>query len=339
MSRQEVKTGQSVDVLKHGLVHPVLADRILQIPGLPTDLSLIDFGSGDATSSLDLLASLMSCGKSIHNLALVDADTSVFPDLIGAVTSEPIPSLDTQVVQARNSRVMSEFLFHYEGKYDLALSQLVLHQIANDHEASCLMYFAYQALKPTGDLFVVNLHPEYLQFLAKNEPDKLVVTEVTDDSVSGTYKFDSLGTASVHSRSIEKQLAMFLGLGFDFIKPVPIFTGAIADQKLRYFNLAENRTPMFYLLQLRKNPKNFISSTEGMVDRIRPYNDKWITVRFVDGDEIKIPGFNDWTKVKRGEKLILQEIKRKETDATLLNYWIIGTHDEIRGGRLACVGY
>jgi|GEM_PF-1827089 len=335
MNRQEVKTGQSIDVLKHGLVNPVLVDNILQIPGLPTDLSLVDIGSGDATSSRDLLIALISNGKRINNLALVDADTGIFPDLIGTVTSEPIASFDTQVVQAHSRSVTTEFLRHYEEKYDLALSQLVLHQISNDYEASYLVYLAYQALKPTGDLFVVNLHPKYLQYLAENEPDKFVVTKNTNGSITGTYKFDSSGTASVHSRSTENQLAMFLSLGFDFVKVVPISTTGIADQKPRYRALAEEDIPMFYLMQLRKNPANFISSSEGMVDNMEPYNDQWITIRFLDGDEIKIPGFRNWQQVVKGDRLVLQEIHRNEIDATMINYWVIGSNEEIMGGPIS----
>lgn len=336
MNRNEIKTGQSIDTLKHGLIHPVLADQVVQIPDLPTDLSLVDVGSGDATSSRDLLIFLINNGKRINNLALVDADTGIFPDLIGTVTSEPITSFDTQVVQAYSRSVTAEFLKHYEEKYDLALSQLVLHQISNDHEASYLMYLAYQALKPTGDLFVVNLHPKYLQYLAENEPDKFAVTEKTNSCMTGTYNFDSSGAAPVYSRAIENQLVMFLSLGFDFVKVVPICTEGIVDQKPRYRNLAEKRIPMFYLMQLRKNPANFISSTEGVVDQIEPNNDQWVTIRFMDGDEIKIPGFKDWKLVTKGDHLILQETHREEIEATLINYWVISSDEEIRGGQLVC---
>ena len=336
MNRQEIKTGQSVDVLKHGLVHPVLVDHVLQIPGLLTDLSLVDLGSGDATSSRDLLISLIINGRRIKNLALIDADTSIFPDLIKTATAEPIASFDTQVVQVHNMGITAEFLKHYEEKYDLALSQLVLHQISNDHEASYLMYLAYQVLKPTGDLFVVNLHPKYLQYLAENEPDKFAVSSISNGRITGIYKFDSSGTASVYSRSVENQLAMFLGLGFDFVKTVPISTEAIADQKLRYRSLTEKRIPIFYLMQLRKNPANFISSTEGAIKQIKPYDKQWITITFLDGQEVRVPNFKDWTKVKRSDHIILQETTRKEIEATMLNYWIINSDEEIRGGQLVC---
>lgn len=334
MNRHEVKTGQSVDVLKHELVHPVLVDRILQIPGLPTDLSLIDLGSGDATSSRDLLVSLTNRGKGVKNLALIDADISIFPELIGTATSEPMASFDIQVVQAHNSSITAEFLKSYAEKYDLALSQLVLHQIGNNHEASYLMYLSYQALKPAGDLFVVNLHPKYLQYLAENEPGKFVITDQTNGIVAGIYKFDSSGVAPVYSRSPENQLAMFLGLGFDFVKAVPISTETITDQKPRYRNLAEKGIPMFYLMQLRKNPANFISSTEGTIKQIKLYDDQWITVIFLDDQEIKIPVFSDWVNVKCGNKIILQETRRKEIETALLNYWIIDSDEKITGGQL-----
>lgn len=334
MLRAEAKTGQSADILKRGLINPILLDRILKIPGLPSDLSVIDLGSGDATSSQDLIVSLLAAGRYIRNLALVDADITIFPDLVGTATQEPINSFKTQVVQAGRRDVVTEFLQHFEGMYDLALSQLVLHQIEGDHDASYLMYLAYLALKPLGDLLVVNLHPEYLQYLAKHEPKKFKLKSASGGLVVGTYNFDSSGSSLVHSRSIENQLSMFLALGFDPVKMIPMVPGALADHKPRYLDLAKRHIPMFYLMQLRKSPSSFISSTAGSIDRIKPSGDQWITVTFADGDEVVIPSFKDWKQVGRGDNLILHEIRRKEVGASILNYWVIDANEKIRGGQL-----
>jgi len=334
MNRIEAKTGQSIDFVKASLINPELVESILELPELKRKLSIIDIGSGDATSSQDLLNSLISADRRIKNLALVEVDINIFPELVGTVTTEPINSLSTQIIQAEKRDLVAEFLMQFEEKYDLALSQLVLNQIKSDSEASYLMYLAYRALKPNGNLFIVNLHPNYLQYLAHNEPNKFKLADVTNGRMVGTYNFDTSGSAQVYSRSIESQVAMLLELGFDFVKIMPITTEAIADQKPRYGNLAEKGVPMFYLMQLRKNADNFISSTSGVVQKIKPYKEQWIVVTFMDGDEIKVPRFTDWEKVNNGDSLILQETYRREIGTSLLNYWVVNPDEEVIGGQL-----
>lgn len=334
MSGLEFKTGQSVDIQKQGVIHPVLIDHILQIPGLPPDLSLVDIGSGDATSSRDLLISLINKGKNVKKIGLIDSDIGIFPDLIEAATAEPIASFDTQVVHTRSRSVTEEFLNQYEDKYDLALLQLVLHQISSDHEASYLMYLAFQTLKPAGDLFVINLHPKYLQYLAENEPNKFTITAQNKDTVTGIYNFDSSGSASVYSRGVKNQTAMFMGIGFEYVKAVPISAEAISTQKPRYRNLSEKGVPMFYLMHFRKNTTSFVSSTHGVVNKIKPHNSEWIRITFLDGDEILFPTFRDWKQVVKNDHIFIQEIRSKEINANIINYWVINDKEDITGGQL-----
>lgn len=189
--------------------------------------------------------------------------------------------------------------YHYGEKYDLALSQLVLHQIQSDHEAS-----------------------------------KFEVSNKTNGRLTGTYHFDSFGSAQVYSRNIEIQLAMLLGLGFDFVKMQPITTNALADQKPRYRDLADRNIPMFYLMQLRKSDANFISSIEGVVQSIRLHDSGWIVVVFSDSKEILVPMFSNWDKVKPDSHLVLHETHREEVSATMLNCWIIDGKEKVTGGQL-----
>lgn len=337
MIHHEVKTGQSVDAVKEGLISPVLSEYVLGLPELPKDFSLIDIGSGDATASRSLLLSLLKAGHHLKNLALVDADITIFPDLMGTATSEPISSIDTQVLEAGRRDILQSFLEHYEEKYDLALSQLVFHQIESDSEVSYLMYLAYRALKSTGNLLLVNLHPEYLEYLGEHEPDKFKVTDQTERQLTGTYHFDSSGTAPVYSRNIEIQLAMLLGLGFDLTQAIPIATDVLADQKPRYRQLAENDIPMFYLMHVKKNPSHFVSSTEGVIKNITPANDQWMIVDFIDGDQIKIPKLSGWENIHQGSGLVLHETRRKGTTGNFLNYWVIDPEEKVTGGQITVI--
>jgi hypothetical protein len=91
---------------------------------------------------------------------------------------------------------------------------------------------------------------------------------------------------------------------------------------------------MFYLMQLKKNPANFISSTEGVVQTIGPHDSRWIEVTFADDEKVRIPMFSNWEKVKPNSHLVLHETYRKEIAATMLNYWIIDEKEEIMGGQL-----
>lgn len=334
MNRKEAKTGQSVDTVKVNLINPALTESILAIPEIGREISFIDIGSGDATSSNGVINALVKAGSRIRNLALIDADIEIFPDLLGTVTTRPSYPYDTQVVQAKKRDILAEFFKHYEGQYDVALLQLVLHQIQSDQETTYLTYCAYRALKPTGNLLVVNLHPKYLQYLADNEPSKFEVTDGSSDRLVGNYHFDSGGSACVFSRSIESQLAMVLGLGFNLSKVTPLTPSPLVDQKARYRSLEERRIPMFYLMNLRKNPANFVSSTEGTVKTIEPSDSRWLKVVFADDDEIRIPAFRNWGGVATGSRLMLHEIYRKEIESTVLNYWIVDSDEKVTGGQI-----
>ena len=81
-------------------------------------VSLIDVGSGDGTSSREVVKTLAENGRFIENLALVDADTQIFPGLVGTVTEEPAFAFETQVLEFKRREVLRTFLDQYEGKYD-----------------------------------------------------------------------------------------------------------------------------------------------------------------------------------------------------------------------------
>ncbi len=333
---REAKTGQSIDPLKEGLIHPLILGCILQIPNLATELSFFDFGSGDASSSQNLLISLILNGMRIKKTAFFETDTKIFSNLVRTTFSNPIDTFSNQVVLAQNTGVISRFTRQYESSYDVAVAQLVLHQILNRDEASYFLFLAFQALKETGDLLIVNLHPKYLQDLEEHEPQKFVVKSSTENEVTGVFSFDTSGSTLMCSRSPQSWLATLLALGFDFIQMVPIFTDSIQDHNPRYHRLAENKIPIFYLLQLRKNPFNFVSSTQGIVRKIETCDNQWIRVTFLDAQEIHMPGFKDWQKVQIGDYLILHETRMKNISAITLNYWVIDSNENIIGGRIRC---
>ena len=333
MNPKETKTGQSIDLVKTTVINPVLVERVLEIPNLERVLSVIDIGSGDGTSSRAVIKALSEKGYAVENLALVDADTKIFPDLVETTTFEPPYSLNTQVLEFRDRDILSAFLERFEGVYDIAIAQLVFQQIHTVPEASYLMHSAYWALKPAGELLLVDLHPKYIQYLVDQAPAKFEVLQRGGDGLMGRYHFDSGGSVEIHSRVMAIQLAMLLGVGFDLVNAASLSTDSIIDKKERYHALTQEKIPMFYMMQLRKNPANFVSGTTGVVEAIKPHTHGWVSVTFADGDEIMVPGFNNWEDVKKGSHLVLHETYRPEVEKQIVNYWVIDG-EKVTGGQL-----
>lgn len=319
----EIKTGQSIDTVKENLLSPLLVDKILRTPTLKDvrALSIIDVGTGDASYSRQVINQLVQQGVRVENLGLVDADTKIFPDLLTTtLDSDMPPPINVQVVETKARTVVKEFLRQYGEQYDVAISQLVLHQVLDDSEMSHLMYTTHQALKPDGTLFLIDLHPKFIRFLMQEEPTKFKARD-REGVLEGEYNFDSGGSVVMRSREVAPVLATMLGLGFDFVDAAPIFPEAIADKKERYRKMVENQIPMFYMMQLRKNERNFVSSTEGVVKQILPYKENGLSVVFVDDEEIVVPRFNDWEDIMPDDHLALLEIHRPENNVRVLNYW------------------
>ena len=301
----EIKTGQSIDTVKENLLSPFLVERVLQIPVLKRGrkLSVIDVGTGDASYSKHVINKLVEQGVCVDNLALIDADIEIFPDLLTtSLAPDMPPPINVQVVKTKTKSVVREFLRQYDKQYDVAISQLVLHQILNDSEMSHLVYTTYQALKPEGMLFLIDLHPRFIRFLMEYEPRKFKASDRKGE-LEGEYHFDSGGSVVMRSREMAPLLSTMLGIGFDFVDALPILPGAIADKKERYRKMVEREIPMFYIMQLKKNENNFVSSTEGVVKQIQPYKENGLSVVFVDEEKIIIPRFRNWENVKPNDQL------------------------------------
>lgn len=326
----EAKTGQSIDTVKENLLSPVLVEKILQIPALKRGrkLSIIDVGTGDASYSKHVINELVERGVRVDNLALIDADTEIFPDLLTTTLAPDMPPpINVQVVETKARSIVREFLGQHDEQYDVAISQLVLHQILDDSEMSYLMYTTYQALKPEGMLFLIDLHPKFIKFLMEYEPAKFKARD-KEGELEGEYHFDSGGSVAMRSRETAHLLSVMLGLGFDFIDATPIFPGAIANKKERYRKMAERGIPMFYMMRLRKNGANFVSSTEGVVKQIESYQENGLSVVFIDEEEIIIPKFRNWENVQPDDHLTLLEIHRPEKNTRVLNCWAIPNHQD-----------
>lgn len=319
----ETKTGQSIDTVKENLLSPILVDKILQLPTLKDvrQLSVVDVGTGDASYSRHVINQLVQQGVCVDNLGLIDADTEIFSDLL-TTTLEPEmpPPINVQVVETKKRAVVGEFLRQFGGQYDVAISQLVLHQILNDSEMSHLMYTTYQALKPEGTLFLVDLHPRFIRYLMQHEPTKFSGLD-KEGVLEGEYHFDSGGSVTLKSREVPHVLGIMLGLGFDFVDAAPILPEAISDEKERYRQMVESQTPMFYVMQLRKNEGNFVSSTEGVVRQVQPYQENGMLIAFTDGEEIIVPKFPGLEDIMPNDHLTLLEIHRPENDTRVINYW------------------
>lgn len=250
----EAKTGQSIDAVKEGLLSPVLVEGILQATALEKGrgLSIIDVGTGDASYSGHVINELVGQGIRVNNLGLVDADIKIFPDLLTTVLASDVPSsINIQVVEARVRSVVQEFLRQYGEQYDVAILQLVLHQILDDSEMSYFVDAIHQALKSGGRLFLVDLHPEFIGFLMEHEPEKFKPSG-REGRLEGKYRFDSGGSVTMCSREMAPLLAIMLGMDFDFVDASSIFPNAITGEKERYHKMVERGIPMFYMMQLKK---------------------------------------------------------------------------------------
>lgn len=334
MGQPERKTGQHIDSLKSNLINPLLTDLINDINDLPEIASLLDVGSGDASNVENLILQLAITGKLFNNIGLLESDREIFEGMSKTILGGVLTNINLQLLLASNNDVINKFLEVMDSKYDIAVSQLVLHQIKNFHEASFLMFVASYALKQTGNLFVVNLHPAYLNFLSQHYPEKFETLEITDDFTRGMYHFDEGGANEVFSRKRANYLAMFLSLGFDLIDDVPIIVPQSTSNSKRIQELAELQIPMFYVFHLKSNPTHFRSATIGTVDRISDQNDGWINVSFLDHYDILIPAFSWWQDVQQNDQLYLQEVRRTDFAKNFLNFWTISQTEKIRGGQL-----
>lgn len=333
MNQKEAKTGQSIDSVKSTLLTPIVAESLLELSQGSRELSVIDVGSGDGSSSNDVVKALAAKGVYVDNLALVDTDVQIFPDILRTV-EEPLSARNIQVVQPGNRDIFHAFLLSYEEKFDAAISQLVMHQISDPHKASYLFYSIYRALKPRGELLLFDLHSRYLQYLIEHEPAKFRMEQQDNNRISGEYFFDSGGSVQVNTDNVSVQLAQLLGLGFDLVTARSIVPQQVADKNKRYKTLTDRNIPMFYFMRLRKNPDNFLSSAEGTIDTVSPHGAQGLSITFADQDTILVPKLNRWEGIKRNDQLLLQEIYRKELKMQLLNYWVITKQDEVKGGQL-----
>lgn len=169
--------------------------------------------------------------------------------------------------------------------------------------------------------------------IIEHEPAKLAVLNREGSQLRGRYHFDSGRSADVYAREMAARVVMLLSLGFDLAKVIPIVPDSIAGKNDRYRILSENKIPMFYLMRLLKNPANFISSTEGVVDAVDPGKAGWISVSFVDGEKVMVPIFSKREDIKTGDYLILQETYRREIKTQMLNWWAITSKGKVKGGQ------
>lgn len=333
MRKKEVKTGQSVDNVKSQVIQPVVAEYVHFLFEQYHPLSILDVGSGDATSSYSLLSFLAQQGRLLRNFAALDADLPIFPDLVETISTQLL-ALDTQVVHTQHGSLVNEFIDANNERFDLALCQLVLHQVEHDFQVAHLMNLVHYALNPTGDLLLVNLHSQYLEYLSHYEPDKFRITNRGARRFTGKYMFDSGGSANIYGRTTKETASILVELGFDYVSFTPIFTHAIQDQKPRYRDLVKKDIPMFSLLHMKKNPKHFLSSTKGMVREIEEHSAQWINIILLDGEEISVPKFKGWKNVQPMSYIFLHEVLRKDVGVTILSYWIMDPQDILSGGQL-----
>ncbi len=325
MSERRPGLNKGADRAKETLLNPPLVERISRMAAsMEGGISILDAGSGDGTSVWGVVAKLLEQGVELENLGLVDADVEILPRLLTtAIAGEPlVETPNIQLVQGGERKgFIREFLSQYAGKYDVAVCQLVLHQILDDSEASLFVYSILRALKPEGELLVIDLHPQYLEYLEANEPGK-VNLQREGDGFRGEFFPDGGGKIPICLRELPETLAFMAGMGFDLKEGFDIYPGAAREVKPRYQSMTDQGVPLFRFLRLRNNPDNFVSASEGVVENVE-LEDGQLLVTFTDQKRIWLPHFSSWGDIEPGDYLVLHEIRRPEIDSSVLSYWAI----------------
>jgi hypothetical protein len=320
------KDGQSLDPVKETLLQPILVNEITNSLEEKNNkvFSLVDFGTGDCSYFSNVVKEINNRKYVIHTVAVVDVGTDKFIDIHQNLLYPDLPKkINTVVVGTKDHYLLEEFQNKFSERFDIAISQLVLHQILEDSEMSHLFYRIYQSLKYGGDLFLVDLHPEFIEYLADKEPDKFEVIGKGNRLV-GKYNFDSGGSILTSNRRLEFILSMALCMGYNLVESGGIHTDTIQEIKDRYKKMVDEGVPMFYLMKLRKNTENFISENKGLIKRIKNYKNDYISITFSDNVEIFVPQFDDWEKVKKGDFLEILETKvtLKGNNFRTINFWV-----------------
>jgi hypothetical protein len=315
----DIKTGQHIDIPKREIIVPALTNFITEAFSEQTrPLGLLDLGGGDSSTSLALIECLKGRNIQIGAHALVDRDQNVFPDALGNIfKADILTQASVGVIQPDRARHLGPDVEAYKDAFDVAVANLMLHQTTSQAELTLLMFRAATALKDSGRFYITELHPDFLSYLQENEPEKLHL----EGSV-GEYSFDSGGSVKMVNRTIQDTLASAISVGFKLNRYSFPSIQSIEKQKPRYEKLIKEGIPMFYIMELQKNPNGFISSTEGVVAGAVQHGTSQMRIDLADGEFVIIPISENIIKIKNGDRIVLSDILLPD-HRIHLNMWVI----------------
>ena len=315
----DIKTGQHIDIPKQEIIVPALTSFISDaFSGQVGPFGLLDLGGGDSSTSLALIESLKRKNIQISAHALVDRDQQVFLGALGNILdSDILANAGVAVIQPDRAGHLGPSLESYENIFDVAIANLMLHQTSLEAELTLLMFRTSLALKNSGRFYITELHPDFLAYLQENEPEKIRL-----DGQRGEYLFDSGGSVSITNRSIQDTLASAIGVGFKLNRYNFPSIQPIENKKPRYKKLIEAGIPMFYIMELQKNPNGFISSTEGVVAGTTPHGTSQMRIDLADGEFVIIPISEYLSRINTGDRIVLSDILLPD-HRMHLNMWVI----------------
>ena len=329
MSFNFEKTGQSKDILKEKIIIPEVSALIQkQFPHGSFDAVSMDIGTGDASSFLALQDELEEKGVYSIDRAFVDCSTGIFPDIVENTVKGGIENRRTYVCQPSRSFEFGPMLSSYEDSVDFITTQMLFHQIDNDAELSLLLCRIFLTLKEDGCLYITDFNPEYIKFLAENEPNKFIQTKsIPQERVEGVYFFDSGGSMPIVSRENSILAYLLFKNGFHITEVIQPSLEKIKDVKERYRILLENDIPMFNIFKVEKRVSNLISYTDGIVKRKKKCKNDNMEITLADGYTFEMREIEGYKEIRKGDEIVLFEVPLPN-GKQICQVWIVPENEE-----------
>ncbi len=329
MSVDTEKTGQSIDILKERVIIPEVSTLIQkQFPHGSFNAVSMDIGTGDASSFLALQEELEEKGVYSIDRAFVDCSERIFPDIVENTAKRGAENKRTYVCQPSRSFEFGPMLSSYGDTVDFITTQMLFHQIDSDAELSLLLCRSFLTLKEDGCMYITDFNPEYIKFLAENEPKKFLQTKsIPKDRVEGVYFFDSGGSMPIVSRENSILTYLLFKNGFCITEIIQPSLEKVKDLKERYRILLENDIPMFNIFKVEKRVSDLISYTDGIVKKKKKCKNGNMKITLVDDYTFEMREIEGYKKIGKGDEIVLFEVPLPNGNQ-FCQVWIVPDNEE-----------
>jgi SAM-dependent methyltransferase len=324
----EPKPGQQYDTIKGMVLAPALLECFNRHYG-GKQIDILDVGTGTTELLVHLLHWFGRNG--IGTLGLVDIDEYAIARALRAFSDAPW-----------NMFVMKDDAFMYGHPYtipnerqklqfDLALSNLMFHQVRSNEELSLIMMRVWESLQVGGHFMISDLNPAYIEeLISKGRTDKFKVEERDlYGNACGMYHLSG-GSVFVYNRSITRDIVtMLLCNGFTVSRPVfPNMELVYSDRPdLKAFDCDS----IFYVLDVQKVDA-LRRHQSGVVNGITQFKKDGPMYVWLSGSivPVKLPFPKGVSDIKIGEGAIYRVIKLHGTVNTRMHHfwWFPGDGEQ-----------